>query len=168
MKKNPPRVKNILVPVDFSSYSKSTIDYAAMIAERFAATLVLLHVIESFPYSVTDTLQLVEHRRALETLAKSLLGNLSDGLRTRRLAVKTHLVWGNPSREILAKARREKADLIVMGTHGRSGLPHFVLGSVAEKTVRLSRIPVLTVPLSFGERRKRPPARPKTNATTLF
>jgi len=69
--------------------------------------------------------------------------------------VKTHLVWGNPSREILAKARREGADLIVMGTHGRSGLPHMVMGSVAEKTVRRSGIPVLTVPLAFEPRRRR-------------
>jgi nucleotide-binding universal stress UspA family protein len=69
--------------------------------------------------------------------------------------VKTHLVWGNPSREILKKARREKADLIVMGTHGRSGLPHMVMGSVAEKTVRRSGIPLLIVPLAFEPRRRR-------------
>jgi nucleotide-binding universal stress UspA family protein len=80
-------------------------------------------------------------------------------LRAQNLAVKNHLVWGNPSREILKKARREKADLIVIGTHGRSGLPHIVLGSVAEKTVRLSPTPVLTVPLYFEGRRKRSPVR---------
>jgi nucleotide-binding universal stress UspA family protein len=154
MNKQTRRIKKILVPVDFSSYSKSTIDYASIIAERFTAALIVMHVIEPFPYSVTDTLQLVEHRRALQTLASSLLQNLSDDLRARNLNVKTHLVLGNPSREILAKARREKADLIVMGTHGRTGLPHIVLGSVAEKTVRLSPIPVLTVPFSFRPRRK--------------
>jgi nucleotide-binding universal stress UspA family protein len=155
MNKQTRRIKKIIVPLDFSSASESTIDYASMIAEKFAATLILVHVIESLPYSVTDTFQIVEHRRALKTLASSLLGNLSDDLRARNLDVKTHLVWGNPAREILAKARREKADLIVMGTHGRSGLPHMVMGSVAEKTVRLSRIPVLTVPLSFKPRRGR-------------
>ena len=78
MKKETARVKRILVPVDFSSYSTSTIGYASIIAERFDATLILLHVIESFPYSVTDTLQLVEHRKALETLAGSLLRPLRD------------------------------------------------------------------------------------------
>ena len=155
MTKQSQRVRKIIVPLDFSSSSQSTIDYASMIAERFAATLILVHVIESLPYSITDTFQIVEHRRALETLASSLLRNLSDDLRARNLDVKTRLVWGNPSREILVKARREKADLIVMGTHGRSGLPHMVMGSVAEKTVRLARIPVLTVPLSFKPRRKR-------------
>lgn len=157
MKKKTGRIRKILVAIDFSDYSNSTIEFASIIAERFAATLILVHVIESLPYSVTDTLQLVEHRKALETLAHTLLRNLSNDLRARKLAVKTHLVWGNPSREILAKARREKPDLIVIGTHGRSGLPHLVLGSVAEKTVRLSPIPLLTVPLSFKGRRKRIP-----------
>lgn len=141
-------IDKILVPVDFSSYSQSTIDYASMIAERFGATLILLHVIESLPYSVTDTFKVIEHRNTLQTLATSLLENLSDGLRARKLAVKTRLVWGTASREILSEVRRQKPDLIVMGTHGRTGLPHVVLGSVAEKTVRLSGVPVLTVPLS--------------------
>jgi nucleotide-binding universal stress UspA family protein len=168
VKKKTGRIRKILVAIDFSDYSNSTIEFASIIAERFDATLILVHVIESLPYSVTDTLQLVEHRKTLETLARSLLRNLSDDLRTRNLAVKTHLVWGNPSREILAKARREKVDLIVMGTHGRSGLPHLVLGSVAEKTVRLSPIPVLTVPLSFKARRKRASDSPRQKAITLY
>lgn len=165
MNKQTQRVRKIIVPLDFSSSSESTIDYASMIAERFAATLILVHVIESLPYSVTDTFQIVEHRRALETLARSLLRNLRDDLRARNLVVKTHLVWGNPAREILAKARREKADLIVMGTHGRTGLPHMVMGSVAEKAVRLSRIPVLTVPLAFKPRSRRIQLAKKTAMT---
>jgi nucleotide-binding universal stress UspA family protein len=148
-------IGKILVPVDFSSYSQSTIDYASMIAERFDATLILLHVIESLPYSVTDTFKVIEHRSSLQTLANSLLQNLSDGLRARKLAVKTRLVWGTASREILSEAHREKPDLIVMGTHGRTGLPHVVLGSVAEKTVRLANVPVLTVPLSTQPGKKR-------------
>ena len=168
MKRETGRIKKILVPIDFSDYSASTIEFASTIAGRFSATLILLHVIESFPYSVTDTFQLVEHRKALETLARTLLRNLGGDLRTRNLTVKTHLVWGNPSREIQKKARRENADLIVMGTHGRSGLPHVVLGSVAEKTVRLSSIPVLTVPLSFKRQQKKVSASVKKKITTLY
>ncbi|MGH7826055.1 MAG: universal stress protein [Candidatus Binatia bacterium] len=155
MNKETPRIRKILVPVDFSSYSESTIGYASIFAEKFTATLILMHVIESLPYSVTDTLKLVEHRKTLETLATSLLRNLSDELRERNLAAKTVLVWGNPGREILAKARSEKADLILMGTHGRTGLPHMVMGSVAEKTVRLSPIPVMTIPLALTTGPKR-------------
>lgn len=141
-------IRKILVPVDFSSYSKSTIEYASMIAERFDATVILMHVIDSAPYSVTDTFKLVDHQKVLQTLAGSLLQSLVEELRARNLEVKSHLVWGNPNREILDKSQREKVDLIVMGTHGRTGLPHVIMGSVAEKTVRLSRVPVLTVPLS--------------------
>jgi nucleotide-binding universal stress UspA family protein len=55
------RIRNIIVPLDFSSSSESTIDYASMMAEKFAATLILVHVIESLPYSVTDTFQVVGH-----------------------------------------------------------------------------------------------------------
>ncbi len=141
-------IQRILVPVDFSSYSKSTIEYASMIAKRFNATILLMHVIDSTPYSVTDTFKVVDHQKVLETLAGSLLQNLVEDLRARNLEVKSHLVWGNPNREILDTAQRETADLIVMGTHGRTGLPHVIIGSVAERTVRLSRIPVLTIPLS--------------------
>jgi glycine betaine transporter len=150
------RIKKILVPIDFSAYSENTIDYASTIAERFDATLILFHVIESLPYSVTDAFKVVEHRKGLQTLATSLLRNLSDEIRARKLPTKTRLVWGTASREILSEARRERPDLIVMGTHGRSGLPHAILGSVAEKVVRLSGVPVLTVPLSIAAgRRKR-------------
>jgi nucleotide-binding universal stress UspA family protein len=152
MKKATTRIRKILVPVDFSSYSESAVGYASTIAGKFGATLILMHVIESFPYSVTDSMNVISHRRALQTLARALLRNLAGELRNRKLAVKTCLVEGNPSREILVKARREKADLIVMGTHGRTGLPHVLLGSVAEKTVRLSPAPVLTIPLSLDRK----------------
>jgi glycine betaine transporter len=161
MKKQTQRIKTILVPVDFSAYSQNIIDYASMIAAKFDATLILLHVIESLRYSVTDTFKVVEHRKGLQTLATSLLRNLKDEMQARKLTVKTRLVWGTASREILSEARREKPDLIVMGTHGRSGLPHAILGSVAEKIVRLSRVPVLTVPLSVApgsKKRSRSPA----------
>jgi glycine betaine transporter len=161
MKKQTQRIKTILVPVDFSAYSQNIIDYASMIAAKFDATLILLHVIESLRYSVTDTFKVVEHRKGLQTLATSLLRNLKDEMQARKLTVKTRLVWGTASREILSEARREKPDLIVMGTHGRSGLPHAILGSVAEKIVRLSQVPVLTVPLSVAtgsKKRSRSPA----------
>jgi nucleotide-binding universal stress UspA family protein len=152
MKKSTARIRKILVPVDFSSYSESAVAYASAIAEKFGAALILMHVIEAFPYSVTDTMKVISHRRALQILARALMRNIAVELRNRGLAVKTSLTQGNPSREILATARREKPDLIVMGTHGRTGLPHVLLGSVAEKTVRLSPAPVLTVPLSLDRK----------------
>jgi hypothetical protein len=65
MKRQTPRIRKILVPVDFSAYSESTVTHASMIAERFKATLILMHVIDSLPYSVTDKFNVIEHRYAL-------------------------------------------------------------------------------------------------------
>lgn len=144
-------IQRILVPTDFSAPSSQALEYAAMIAKPFKAELILLHVIDSFSYSVTDTLNVIEHRRALETLARSLLGNLSQPLLAQHLAVTTHLSSGTPHHEILQKAQTSKVDLIVMGTHGRTGISHLLLGSVAEKVVRLSTCPVVTIPLSLAE-----------------
>jgi hypothetical protein len=72
MKRQTPRIRKILIPVDFSAYSESTVTYASMIAERLKATLILMHVIDSLPYSVTDTFNVIEHRKALQTLASAL------------------------------------------------------------------------------------------------
>jgi nucleotide-binding universal stress UspA family protein len=127
-----------------------------MVARPSKAKIILLHVIDSFPYSVTDTLNIVEHRRTLETIARSLLDQLSRRCSAKGVSVETRLLWGTPYREILSCSQREKADLIVMGTHGRTGLEHLLLGSVAEKTVRLSSCPVLTVRSSPGKRRTAP------------
>ena len=153
-KEKGPQIRGIMVPVDFSSYSKQAVNYAAMIAKKFNAGIVLAHVIDSLSYSVTDTLKVIEHRRALETIAGTLLDNLSKQLREKNLKVKTYLVSGAPYREILKKTQLEKVDLIVMGTHGRTGVAHLLLGSVAERVVRLSPCSVLTVRLSSGNRRK--------------
>ena len=152
-KEKGPQIRGIMVPVDFSSYSKQAVNYAAMIAKKFNVGIVLAHVIDSLSYSVTDTLKVIEHRRALETIAGTLLDNLSKQLREKNLKVKTYLVSGAPYREILKKTQLEKVDLIVMGTHGRTGVAHLLLGSVAERVVRLSPCPVLTVRLSSGRRR---------------
>jgi nucleotide-binding universal stress UspA family protein len=141
-----PGIKKILVATDFSSHSKRAMDYAASLAKKAGAGIVLMHAIESFPYSVTDTLHIVDHRRALEKTAGFLLENLRQELAGEGVPVKSLLTNGAPYKEILKASRREKTDLIVMGTHGRTGVEHLILGSVAEKVVRLSTCPVLTVP----------------------
>ena len=91
-KEKGPQIRGIMVPVDFSSYSKQAVNYAAMIAKKFNVGIVLAHVIDSLSYSVTDTLKVIEHRRALETIAGTLLDNLSKQLREKNLKVKTYLV----------------------------------------------------------------------------
>lgn len=159
-------IKSILVPTDFSSYSSNAIDYAAKMAKPLGARIVLVHVIESLSYSVTDTFTLVDHRRALEKTAGALLENFRRELAAKDVPVKTRLASGVPYDEILKIARQENADLIVMGTHGRTGVEHLFLGSVAEKVVRLSSCPVLTIP---ARSRRRPTAKSAgRSAVTLY
>jgi nucleotide-binding universal stress UspA family protein len=146
--KTPIRVKKILVATDFSANSQRAADYAAALAKSAAAEIVLVHVIDSFPYSVTDTFTVIDHRRALHKTAGFLLESLRSDLADKGMRVKSRLVTGAAYEEILKAARREKADLIILGTHGRTGVQHLLLGSVAEKVVRLADRPVLTVPAS--------------------
>lgn len=138
-------IRKIMVPTDFSSYSDWAMQYAAMIAKVFKARILLVHVIEPFTYSVTDTLKVVDHFVALKTIAEPLLDNARKRLVKKGLTVETDLLDGVPYRELLQKSRQAGVDMIVMGTHGRTGVEHFLLGSVAEKVVRLSPCPVLTV-----------------------
>jgi nucleotide-binding universal stress UspA family protein len=134
-----------MVPTDFSPGSDHVIQYAAMIAKMFKARILLVHVIEPFTYSVTDMLNVLDHFAALKIIAHPLLDNARKKLLKKGLAVETALLTGAPYREILQKSRRAKVDMIVMGTHGRTGVEHLLLGSVAEKVVRLAGCPVLTV-----------------------
>src|SRR5581483_3315224 len=104
-------------------------------AAPFVATIDLLHVIEPFPYSVTDTMTIVNHGEALKTIATSLLENARAQLEQKGMKTEGHLVSGTPYEEIICWARDHAVDLIVMGTHGRSGVGHLLLGSVAEKVI---------------------------------
>ena len=165
--RKPPQITKILVPIDFSPSSDKTVEYASTLAKQFNALVILMHVIDSAPYSVTDTLNVVKHRRSLEIIARSLLENLAEPLLKIGSIVRPCLVTGIPYEEILKKARHDRVDLIIMGTHGRTGLKHALLGSVAEKVVRLSSCPVLTVRLAPNGR-KRTTAQIRETAVTLF
>ncbi|MBN4054225.1 universal stress protein [Nitrospira defluvii] len=138
-------IKKILVGTDFSSNSDQAIDYAVSFAEKFGAEILLVHVIESFAYSVTDTAIVVSHEKALWVTASALLDNLFKKLVEQDISVKSELAQGLPYRELIKKAEDYGADLIVVGTHGRSAIEHLLMGSVAEKVVRLATCPVLTV-----------------------
>lgn len=146
------RIKRILVATDFSAASKQAAEYAAALAESTGAEILLMHVIDSLPYSVTDTFTVIDHRRALRKTASFLLDTVREELARNGIAVKTRLAMGTAHEEIVRSARKDKADLIVIGTHGRTGVVHVFLGSVAEKVVRLADCPVVTVPV----RRRKP------------
>src|SRR5215510_16612288 len=139
-------IRKILVPIDFSPHSNQVMKYASAIAQAFDATIILMHVVDSASYSVTDTFNIVNRRRPLETIARALLGSWAEQL-DGGIRVQPHLATGFAYQEILKKTRKDQVDLIVMGTHGRTGLGHFFLGSITEKIVRLAPCPVLTVRL---------------------
>jgi nucleotide-binding universal stress UspA family protein len=143
--------RSILIPVDFDDDSKATLDLARELAAVGDATLHLLHVVpivlapgEAGTAVVT---RVDEVREALEKIAKERLGVLPHQVHTRT---------GETTRGIVDAARELHADLIVMLTHGRRGLPRFFLGSVAERVVREAPCPVLTVrPWAAGEEQGR-------------
>ena len=139
------KVRKILVPTDFTSHSEKAVDYAAGLARSFGASLLLLHVIEPFTYTVSDTVQVTDHYAALRTIAEPMMKNLEDGLGKKGLRATGLIVKGTPYLEIVKKARQEGADMIILSTHGHSGLRHLLIGSVAERVVRLAHCPVLTV-----------------------
>lgn len=141
------RVPNrILVPVDFSDCSRAAVEYAATLAKRLGAEVDVMHVLETPHYVASQVmvhLSLDEFERSQAgTAMKELLSTLEErGL----LRVRGRLESGEACSSILQVAEKEPYDLIVMGTHGRTGLSHLLMGSVAEKVVRQARCPVLTV-----------------------
>jgi nucleotide-binding universal stress UspA family protein len=135
------QIRHILAPTDFSDPSLQAITYAFELAQAFGAKLSLLHVIE-LPVYPMEVYPLLEE---LEQDARTALARLLPEAEDAHVDV-SHLVEiGLPYQKILQTAAAEKADLIVIATHGRTGLSHLVLGSVAERVVRLAPCPVLTV-----------------------
>lgn len=141
-----PMFKHILVPTDFSEASPQAIDFAVSLATTFSTELTLMHTWEVpvYPY-MEFVLSSAELGASVEQAAGRRLQDAVELLKKRVPWAKSVLRTGVPWREILETAKGLRADLIVMGTHGRRGLDHALLGSVAEKVVRLSAVPVLTV-----------------------
>jgi universal stress protein A len=134
-------LKSVLVATDFSPPSEVALTYGRALARTFGASLHLLHVAEN-PFlraSFEDPAVIGEaHTRWLE---ERLTAEDRDGLHARAIVE----VSGSPAETIVEYARRSMIDLIVLGTHGRSGMSQLLVGSVAERVVRTAPCPVLTV-----------------------
>ncbi|MBE0502171.1 MAG: universal stress protein [Desulfuromonadales bacterium] len=140
--------KSILFATDFSESSDHAFDYAFTVAKKFNARLIVLHIINELadlrgfyvPHISIDKLE--------EEMAESA-GNMMDKfikMHTKGYdRVESLVVPGIPYDEILKKAEEESVDMIVLGTHGRTGLDHVLFGSTAEKVVRKSNVPVMTI-----------------------
>jgi nucleotide-binding universal stress UspA family protein len=143
-----PTLSRILVPIDFSPSSQAALEYASFLAARLGATLEVLHVWQPAGYVGPDTLALLpvsSGQAGWEEARQSVRREVERALpRGGAAAVGVRVEAGEPADTILAAAS-SGADLVVMGTHGRTGLARLLLGSVAEAVVRRATCPVLTV-----------------------
>lgn len=147
------RIAKILVPTDFSPSSEGAAQHAAELAKVFSALVVVLHVMESdFDYKGygldADAIPVIQ-----EELQAAIEGQLAQvgGTFPESVSTSLHVRRGAAWHEIVEAAREHAADLVVMGTHGHTGLEHVLLGSTAEKVVRSAPCPVLTVRAVKGE-----------------
>jgi len=138
--------QQILVASDFSDSAQQALSLAISIAENFGSELTLVHSWEAPDYSYAAGLYLpMDVIAPIERAAVARLEEAMTQLRPRFPSAKSMLRSGIAWEQVIDAATAVKADLIVMGTHGRRGFERALLGSVAEKVVRMSRIPVLTV-----------------------
>jgi nucleotide-binding universal stress UspA family protein len=141
-------IQRILAPTDLSELSQQGLTTALELAEAFGAKLLLLHVVEPPPYPVEGIVPSNLGATLLDDLERQAsrdLAQMLSGAHGTKVEVMRRVVVGIPYRKIVEVAEEEKSDLIVMTTHGRTGLSHLVMGSVAEKIVRTAPCPVLTI-----------------------
>jgi nucleotide-binding universal stress UspA family protein len=140
---------DVLVPTDGSGGSAVATAHAVAIADRFDATLHAVSVVDPAVFvtdAVGDVDDLVQRQRdAYRTRAESAVARVRDAAADVDVAVRTAIREGTPHEALLDYATEHGVDLIVMGTHGRTGVDRYLLGSVAEKLIRTSHVPVVTV-----------------------
>jgi nucleotide-binding universal stress UspA family protein len=147
-------IRTILVPTDFSPAADAAWRYALKLAEKFSSRVCLLHVVAPPPYAADPLgtkafmLRLADLSGTMETDARKALEAMVDRLHRPDLVVSIETATGSPALEILRIAGRKKADLIVIGTHGRGAFSRVLLGSVTDKVLHATSIPVLAVPAS--------------------
>jgi nucleotide-binding universal stress UspA family protein len=138
--------KHTLVATDFSESAKKALELAIEISRKFGTRLTLVHCWEPPSYAYGSGLYApVDTMTPMQEAAASCLQEALVDLKTDIPEAEVLLRTGQAWEEILAAAKQIGADLIVVGTHGRRGLDHVLMGSVAEKVVRMARVPVLTV-----------------------
>ena len=140
-------IHRILVPTDFSPSAESALDHAIELAQAFGATVVLMHVygVASYDYPEEQGLATADYLTTIERAAREALSNAVIARKGVGIPIATALYCGVPWEQVLAAIGQHDIDIVVMGTHGRRGIAHALLGSVAEKVVRLSPVPVLTL-----------------------
>jgi len=141
-------VKKILVPIDFSSHSKHALQHALAYAKQFTAELILIYVVEPTIYPADLSFGQVafpNFEKDLRNRGKEELDSLAQSVIGKAAKSKTLIRTGKPFLEILSVAEEEEVDLIIIATHGHTGVEHLLFGSTAEKVVRKATCPVLVV-----------------------
>jgi nucleotide-binding universal stress UspA family protein len=139
--------QRFLVPVDFSENANQAVECAITLASKLEARVTLLHVIQPLPLGSGDMGMTVPYTyiQELEAYITSRMQAYLERVTAAGLEGEIAVVHGVPFQEILETAKVQQVDLIIMGTQGRTGLQHVLMGSVAEKVVRLAPCPVLVV-----------------------
>ncbi len=142
-------LKRILLPTDFSENSGVAVSYACALAEQFGAELHILHVMQDLVTMIPEPGMAFpppgDYLMELKKSAEENLAKIPDPAWAAGKKIVRVTRQGTPFLEIIRYAKECDSDLIVLGTHGRSGLAHVLMGSVAERVVRKSPCPVLTV-----------------------
>ncbi|HMN16032.1 MAG TPA: universal stress protein [Ignavibacteriaceae bacterium] len=139
-------IKKVLVPIDFSDYSKSALKYAVNISKLFNAEIILIYVVEPVIYPLDFSMGQIampSFSTEWDVRAKEELDKLAK--KEINSSVKTIIKTGKPFLEIIETAKEEDIDLIIIATHGHTGVEHIIFGSTAEKVVRKAPCPVLTL-----------------------
>lgn len=140
-------INNILAPIDFSDYSKNALKYAIEFAKEFKAKLFLVYVVEPMIYPADFSMGQIAIPSTdidLHARAEEELNNLAKSI-DADLKVETMIKTGKPFVEIIETATEKDIDLIIIATHGHTGVEHLLFGSTAEKIVRKAPCPVLTL-----------------------
>jgi universal stress protein A len=147
-------IRRIMIPIDYSENSKVALAYGAELALGFGASLDIVHVWDR-PTYLTDAVMVQRpgeaHKPIGELIRENAQHDMNEFLRELNLpagvSTSSRLISGEPASALLAELKKGEHDLVVLSTHGRTGIAHLLLGSIAEKLVRLSPVPVLTVPV---------------------
>lgn len=141
-------LKKILCPVDFSDCSKIALDYSVSLAKKYEAQILILHVVETtFPdpeyIAICEDMEKIHTQLAKQ--AETKISKLKETLTDENIKTTSIISTGKPFVEIIKCAKKNNVDLIVIGSHGQSGLSHILFGSTADKVIRKSPCGVLTV-----------------------
>jgi len=142
------KIERVLVPTDFSDYSELALQYGVSFCREYGAEMILLHVLEDPFYPATGAsfgFDMSDFFTRMEAETRSRLEEIASSEAARDIKIQPMIVRGTPFLEIIRVAKERDVDMVVLATHGRTGLAHVLMGSVTEKVVRKAPCPVLVV-----------------------